>query len=127
MNSDILDAFFTILSDANLGYPISWPNVDFTPPDSGNWLVVTHFPNKGLDFTLSSQSIIRQGILQVLICGRPGEGLIKLDGIAAEVAALFPKLTELSDVMVSRVPYVASAITADGARTELPLTIEYSK
>jgi hypothetical protein len=65
MNSDIIQAFFTQLNDAALGYDIAWPNVDFTPPATGIWLEVSHFPNRGIDTTLSSQSVIRQGLFQV--------------------------------------------------------------
>lgn len=126
MNSDILQAFFTALDDAALGYPIAWPNVNFDPPASGVWLVVSHFPNRGIDDSLSSQNIIRQGIFQVSIMGRQNDGIFNLEQAAAEVAAVFPKLTALSDVKVSQVPYTTTAIAISDGRVELPLTIEYS-
>lgn len=126
MNADIMQAFFTALDDAAFGYPIAWPNVSFDPPNSGIWLEVTHFPNRGIDDSLSSKNIIRQGILQVTVMGRQNTGVFDLEQAAAEVAAVFPKLTALSDVKVSRVPYTTTAIAVSDGRVELPLTIEYS-
>ena len=126
MNSDILQAFFTELSDAALGYPIAWPNVPFERPNTGQWLEVTHFPNKGLDVTLAGQSVIRQGLFQVAVVNTQNGGIFDLEVAAAEVAAVFPKLTPLANVRVSAVPYSSSAISVDDGRVALPVTIAYS-
>lgn len=126
MNSDIMQAFFSRLDSAALGYPIAWPNVDFTPPGSGNWLQVAYFPNRGIDNSLSGQSVIRQGLFQVSVMGRQNTGGFTLESIAQEVADLFPKLTDLADVKVSRQPYLTSQLSVSSGVVELPLTIEYS-
>lgn len=126
MNSDILQAFFSTLSGASLGYSIAWPNLDFTPPDSGIWLEVSHFPNRGIDFSLAGTEVIRQGLFQVSVMSRQNDGVFDLEQTASEVAAIFPKLTPLSTVRVSRMPYTSAAISLDGGKVELPLTVEYS-
>ena len=125
MNSDIYAAFCTLLNDAALGYPIAWPNVKFTDTDD-IYLQVEHFPNRGIDETLSGQQVISQGLFQVSVIGKQGDGVQKSVEIAEEVAAVFPKLTQIDVVRVSRVPYLLSQLTIDKGRTELPLTIEYS-
>lgn len=126
MNNDIIEAFNTILAGAALGYPIAWPNVKFTPPNSGVYLRVTHAANRGIDDTLAGQNVIRQGLFQVTIVDHQNEGIIELNTVAGEVAALFPKLTPLADVRVSRVPYVNSVADVGGGYVQLALTIEYS-
>ena len=127
MNKDIIQAFFSTLSSANLGYPIAWPNVDFTPPPIGYWLEVSHFPNSGIDVSLSAQQVIRQGIFQVSVMGRQNTGVLGMADVCDEVAAVFPKLTTLSTARVSKMPYAISAVAIDNGKIELPLTIEYSE
>ena len=126
MHNDILQAFNTALNDAALGYEISWPNIDFTPPTSGVWLEVSHFPNRGIDRTLSGQNVIRQGMFQVVIGFRHGDGIFAANTAAQAVADVFPKLTALSNVKVSKVPYISATIDIEDGRVEMPLTIEYS-
>lgn len=126
MNQDIMQAFFSTLSSANLGYPIAWPNVPFTPPNSGTWLEVSHFPNRGIDNSIAGQQVIRQGIFQVSVLARQNIGVFDLEQVAAQVAAVFPKLTPLANVKVSRVPYTTAALSISDGRVELPLTIEYT-
>ena len=126
MNGNILNDFFNILAGGGLSYPISYPNVKFTPPNDGIWLEVRHFPNENIDDSLSSQQVIKQGLFQVSIMGRQNTGLIAIDTAAQEVAALFPKLTELGESRVSKVPYTSSVLDWDNGKVEQPLTIPYS-
>ena len=124
MQSAIIEDFMTQLEAANLGYPISYPNVKFKDVDD-IYLEVTHAPNSPIDDTLSSQSVVQRGLFQVSVIGRQNTGIIELNEIAQEVANVFPKLTPIADVKVSRVPYTISAVDISGGRVELPVTIEY--
>lgn len=126
MNADLLQSFFSTLDGAALGYEIAWPNVPFDPPNTGVWLEVSHFPNRGLDESLSDTDVIRQGIFQVSAMGYQNTGLFDVENAAAQVAAVFPKLTPIGNTKVSRQPYTVSAIAVSNGRIELPLTIEYS-
>lgn len=127
MNSDITQAFFEAINNAGLGLSISFEGVKFTPPDKGQWLELTTFPNNGLDPSLSSNSVIAQGVLQVNVCDRPNTGLIPLQQTAEAVAALFSKGTIISGlVRASRAPYTSSALSLDD-RVALPLSIMYSE
>jgi hypothetical protein len=120
----IMQAFFNRLNTANLGYPIAWPNTPFTNK-SGNWLEVIHQPNEGIDQALAIGTVIKQGIFTVIVhCPKNG-GAFKNNEIAAEVAAVFPKLTALDDVRVNRAPFAGSLQITD-VDAELALTVSYS-
>ena len=127
MNSQILESFFTLMTDAAFGYPIAYEGIKFCPPDSGPWLELSFLPNEGIDQSLSSDSVLSQGILQVNVCNRPNTGIIELNQIAETVMALFPKSTSIFGlVRVSRSPYTSSVITLDD-RQILPISISYSE
>ena len=107
-NSDILDAFNTILSDANLGYPIGWPGVNFTPPATGAWLEVAFFPNTGRQNGLAnSAQLTPEGMYQVSCYMRKGKvGVYLLQQLADAVRATFPKGRIITgSVRVTRTPY----------------------
>ena len=124
MHSAIIEDFLTQLEAANLGYPIAYPNVKFDDVE-GVYLEVTHAPNSPIDDTLSSQSVVQRGLFQVSVIGRQHSGIIRLNDIAQEVANVFPKLTPIASVKVSRVPYTIAQVAIEGGRVELPVTIEY--
>lgn len=126
-NSAIQASFNTILSNAALGYQISWPGLNFTPPESGYWLEVMHMPNRGVDDWLANDSIVSpQGIYQVMVVGRPGSE-IALRQVAESVQAVFPKGTEIvAPIRVTRHPYTTNVQYMDD-RAELAVTIEYSE
>lgn len=126
-NAEIAEAFFTVVDGAALGYPIAYPSITFDPPDIGNWLELSFMPNTGIDQGIESPSVIKQGILQVNVGGKPNGGLIPLQLISDTVAALFPKNSVLSGIVrISRTPYTTDIIQLDD-RQLLPITIMYSE
>lgn len=126
MHNDIVQAFSERLRDANLGYPIAWPNAPFDSPNTGEWLEVIHQPNSNIDVSLASQSVIRRGLFTVIISDRKGTGTFRVNNIASQIAALFPKVTPLSSARVTRVPE-AGEPKVNGGIIELPLTVAYSE
>ena len=106
-NSDILNACNAILSAANLGYPIAWPGVDFTPPAKGEWLEVAFFPNTGRQNGLGNDAqLTPEGMYQVTCYTRPGSGVGSLQTAADAVRATFPKGRIMTgSVRVTRTPY----------------------
>lgn len=127
MNNDIFDAFMIKLRDAALGYRIEYPNVNNDTAVNGEmYLRVTHFPNRGIDATHADQFVIRQGLFQVEVVGRSKIGVNVFNDAASAVAAVFPKLTVLSNVIVNRQPYISSVVDIDGHKASMPLTIPYS-
>ena len=115
-NSAIQKACNDILIAANLGYPISWPGINFTPPTSGYWLVVTHLPNRGVDDRLANDSHVSpQGIYQVTVNSRPTSE-INLREVAEQVQQVFRKGTAV---------VFTDEIANDGATLELDFATEY--
>jgi hypothetical protein len=128
-NTEIMTSFYTIVRDSTIvpSASIGYDGKSFTPPNTGNWLELSFMPNRGIDQSLSSNAILKQGLLQVNIGGRPNKGIAGLQAIADQVAALFPKNTVLSGIArVSSIPYASDDISMDD-RTILPVTISYSE
>ena len=106
-NNEIYMAAITLLNNAALGYPVSYPGYNFTPPDDGAWLKVDFFPNTGLDNGLAySDTVIPRGILQIECVARPNAGLENLQPVANQVRSVFAKGTAIAgQVRVTRQPY----------------------
>lgn len=119
-------AFMQAIQAANLGYPIAWPGVNFTPPATGIWLEVSLFENDPLQPGLANDApISERGILQVTACNRPGTGFVTLASAASAVIAAFPKGKRIEgSVKVNRTPYRMGDITDDD-KLMIPVRIEY--
>lgn len=126
-NTEIQQGFYDALIDANLGYPIAYPAIDFTPPASGVWLEISFFPNRGIDDLMANDSqVIPQGMFQVMAVTRPGDGLFPVTNAAQSVMMAMPKGTRLADlVRTNRHPYQSDAVK-EGDRVMIPVTLEYS-
>ena len=126
-NSTIQTALNDILIAASLGYPIAWPGIDFTRPDSGEWLEVTFLPNRGVDDRLANDSEVSpQGIYQVVVASRP-QSEIRLRVVAQTVQAVFTKGTRIADnVRVTRHPYTGT-LQAESSRMSIAVTVEYGE
>lgn len=126
-NNEIYMAAITILNDAALGYRVSYPGFNFSPPSTGVWLEVAFFPNEGLDNGLRyADTVIPRGIFQVSCVNRPGAGLDAIHAAADEIRALYAKGTTLTgQVRVVRQPYDMELETDDD-RMMVVVTVEYS-
>ena len=126
-NTEIISSFFAALDAANLGYPISYPSITFQTPSTGNWLEVSFMPNEGIDQGIKSPTVVKQGLFQINVCGKPDGGSIPLYTISEQVAAVFPKNTVITgNVRISKTPYNTDIISLDD-RQLLPLTMMYSE
>lgn len=139
-NNEIATSLFTTLSNASLGYPISWPGVtgedaagnavtSFQAPTGANavWLEVMFMPNQGIDNGLSpNDGVVPQGIYQVSVMGRPEVGPFTLNDVADQVKALYPKNATISGlVRVQRHPYSIELQPSDD-RMMVMVTIPYT-
>jgi len=126
-NNQIYMAAITLLNNAALGYPISWPGFNFTPPSSGVWLEVSFFPNEGIDNGLAySDTVVPRGIFQVACVDRPGRGTASIHAAADQIRALYAKGTSLiGSVRVIREPYDMELETEDD-RLMVVVSVEYS-
>ncbi|HEY7885572.1 MAG TPA: phage tail terminator-like protein [Cellvibrionaceae bacterium] len=136
-NNQIFTGFADKLNTAALGYPIAWPggvgqnaagvyDPNFSAPATGFWLEVNHFPNRGRDEGLAyDSSYVPEGIIQVYVCDRPGEGIIPANAIVDQLLAVFPKGETLSgSVRISRKPYPTERMDMDD-RFMIPVVFEY--
>jgi len=125
-NNQIQTALFDMLDSAALGYPIAWPGVDFTPPDSGLWLEVSFFPNEPMqDGIGDGASAAPRGNFQIAAADRPGAGVVNVTDLATTVAGIYPKGTVIVDpVRVRLTPYQLQLVKMDD-RLMIPVTIPY--
>lgn len=106
-------------------YPISFPDVAFTPPASGFWLEAMWFNNKTRNYGLSNAGpSMRYGFAQVSVCCHPGNGITAPMQIAEAVIAYFAKGTRFDTALVYEKPWVMSPIQ-ENARVTLPVTIPW--
>lgn len=112
---------------APLGYPISWEGVNFTPPASGYWLVVTMMPNEGEQPGLPNDSeYLPEGLIQVEAFTRPGTGVIGLDAVAQEVIDALPAGASIEgSVRIARIPRRTGGPLTEGDRISIAVTAEY--
>lgn len=122
------DAFALLSAKlAPLGYPIAWPHINFTPPDTGIWLEVMVFDNDPLqDFLANDGPVLSTGFLQVTVFDRPGRGSLPADTAAQAVIAALPKGTRIgTSARVNRHPYRMSEDDTTGDKLTVPVTIPY--
>ena len=108
---------------------ISWPGVDFTPPVSGLWLEMNHFPNQPDDFNWDSDGQqLYLGFFQVAVYWTRSKqedlGYVGAIDQAELVIAHFAKGTDLGGVRVSARPYMSPMVT-EGDKHFIPVAIPY--
>ena len=124
-DKDILTGALNRMSGYTTPLPIAWPGVNFTPPQSGMWFEVRHFPNEPDHFAYDDDAKqTYRGFVQVSVFDRPGGGIVSATEEAEGVAARFAKGTALGPVLVSRKPYVSPAVYQDNL-IQIPVTIPY--
>lgn len=103
--------------------PIAFPAVKFAAPEQGQWLEVSWVPGATRNYGLADTGpSLLQGLAQVSVCERPGDGIVGLTELADEVIAAFAKGTVFGPVRVYRKPYQSGSII-DPARVMVPVTI----
>ena len=128
-NKAILDGFMVKMAAFAGGYspvlPVAWPNVHFTPPQTGLWAEVRWFPNETVNYGIGNDGPAQlRGFFQVTCCDRAGRGSFDAAELADAVIAAFAKGSEFGPVRVERKPWASSALDADD-RTVVPVTIRY--
>lgn len=126
-----LDALMTRLGTLITGsptLPVSYPEVDFTPPADGKYLAAAFFPNRPAWEGLSSGKL-DQGILQISVVWPKDVGLIAPLQIAELVKAHFAKRLALisgtTKVTITREPWAAQPLIED-RQVRVPVTISWS-
>lgn len=112
-NSSVYDEFCTKVSAlaAGLSLQASFPGVGFDTPAAGAWLEVRWLPNETQNYGLSDDApSLVQGLGQITVCYRPGDGIVSGIALVDAVIAAFPKGTVIEDVRVYRKPWASSVI-----------------
>lgn len=118
--------FFTVIESLNLGYPIAYTAIDFTPPQNSLWLEVKVFRNSGQDLGIAhNSSKIEEGLFQITVCDRPNKGIINMTTVANGIVAALPRGTVIGDVYIKKQPYLMQIIDMED-RVMLPITMQYS-
>jgi hypothetical protein len=124
-DKDILTGALSRMDSYATSLPIAWPGVNFTPPQSGMWFEVRHFPNEPNSFGYGDDAKQDfRGFLQVSVFGRPGGGIVGLTEEAEGIVAHFPKGQTIGPAVVRQRPYVSPAIYEDNF-IQIPVTIPY--
>jgi len=125
IDTDILLSAVTRARTLANSPPISWPGVNFDPPNAGIWLEMTHFPNQSINLSWDSDSANEFfGFIQILVLDRPGKGIVNITAQAELIIDHFPKGLLMGGVRVQKRPYIAPAVK-DGNRLFIPITIPY--
>lgn len=102
------------------------PNRAKPTPNDGMWIELGLFPGKpnsfGPSFDSPNETV---GFCQALICFRKDIGQFEPSRLADAVISHFPKGTPLGPVRVVQTPYQMPAVTEDGSRMYIAVTIPY--
>ena len=121
-----LTSFCDDLRDLTLTAPVFFPGVEYTPPSSGMWLLVRHFPNENEDLAWDDEApYLVRGFFQVEVNYRHNyKGIWPASELADTIIAAFPKGAPIADVSVEKAPWQSPEIVEDG-RNFIPVTIPY--
>jgi hypothetical protein len=127
--ADIYDAFCVALTafaaQSSPAIPVAYPDVHFTPPDTGVWLEARFFPNETDNYGLANDGgSVHKGFLQVGICYRSGAGLANTLTMLASVLDEFAKGTILGPARIDRKPWASAVLQMDD-KNVVPVTIPY--
>lgn len=105
--------------------PISFENVPFTKPSSGNFLECFVLPATTVARTISGDKSREVGIFQVNIWIPSGEGSGAAQVLADSIAALFPLVPKSGAVSIEKPPSIERAIEDASGWYVVPLVIHY--
>lgn len=103
--------------------PVAYPGVDFTPPDSGLWMELLVFWNGSQDYAVGRVAVGR-GFFRLMVCTRPGAGLVPVTQLSEAIIAYFPKGTLLGPARTDSTPSTGGPIiTSD--KLIIPVTVQF--
>lgn len=106
---------------------VIWPGLQSEPPEQGMWLQADMFPNEPTDMAWDNDACVdTRGFFQILVCFRPGRGLIEPSELADALVDHFPKGTALGPVRVRKRPWQAPVVIPDASTLYIPVTVAYS-
>lgn len=123
---EIEEAFMAAVAADFPSVPVSYPDVNFTPPGSGFWLEVSVLRNVEANQPLANRPGIAQGVLQITVCGRSGGGILRFRPLLNQIRAAYRKGRAFaSGHRISDNPTELSPLV-EGDKTMLPVSMSYS-
>ncbi len=105
---------------------VLYPGLQTEPPNSGMWLEPNMVPNENTDLVWDNNGcIVTQGLVQILVNFRPGQGVIEPTQLADSLINWFPKGLQLDNVRVQKTPWQTPVVVADASRLFIPVLIPY--
>jgi len=126
-STDIYDAFAVQLAAfaAGEGLAVGYPNIHFTPPDSGLWLELMVFWNGNTNYGLADAGpTVEQGFFRVMVGYRPGAGLMPAQELAESVIETFPKGSLFATARVEQTPALSGPVQLDD-KLFVPVTVRW--
>lgn len=125
----------TVLLDKHLGgwadeqgIPVSWDNVEFTPPETGVYLQSHDLPATPYSIDLAGACLVFSGVYQVNVIARAASGRTLAAQTAKNITALFPQNLELSGegftCWVLSLPAIHPGIN-NGVNWTVPVSLTY--
>lgn len=109
--------------------PIAYEDVAFTPPADGSpYLRAFLLPANTTSEDLEGKHTAYRGVFQVSIVTKAGIGRGTAEGIADEIASLFPNnlaLTKTTFTVYVRSPMATASAQQGDTTTSLPLSFQY--
>ena len=94
------------------------------PPATGIWWEAMMFPNEPVNLTTDNDTAEHLGFFQVMVCYRPGVGVLMPIMNAEAIITALGKGTELGPVKVRQKPWLGPTV-ADEDYLFLPVTIPW--
>ncbi|HIC7817462.1 TPA: phage tail terminator-like protein [Enterobacter ludwigii] len=110
------------------GIPVSWDNVEFTPPETGVYLQSHDLPATPYSIDLAGTCLVFPGVYQLNVIARAASGRTLAAQTAKNITALFPQNLELSGegftCWVLSLPSIHPGIN-NGVNWTVPVSLTY--
>lgn len=124
----LLESHFEQAVAAAMGWPIAWPNAEFTPPDNGSFFEFHIMPAQRQILDVQGKMQQFTGAVQISVVVPPGDGTQNTVGIAQQVAEMFSPDTVISGsglvVSITSFPTVFDGNDFGGGYM-VPVSFEY--
>ena len=95
---------------------VSFPGVDFAPPEAGTWMEVISLIDDVADYALGvGEGEIARGTLRIGVCTKPSAGIINILSLANDAKDNWPKSQVITGTTarVESTPSIASPLIFD--------------
>lgn len=127
LTADIYDAFAVQVEGfaTAQGLRVAYPGISFDPLNDKTWLEVQTFWNDGINYGMANSGpTVEQGFFRILVCRRPGAGLMDPQAVAESIVRAFPKGSQFGPARTERAPSLSGPVQSDD-KMVIPVTIRW--